>query len=152
MASSPHLPSEVIQHLSGLVQQESGFGTTQVNGGSAANKWIRDNPMVVQQRSIPFLSQNTDPTKFHHALVSFLFLVFRSPLPFHFRRQRVTQILQHGLLGVEADKNFQFGLPQHMMSRASFPWRRFPSGRGESGEISAIAPKVSMTLLGTCVI
>jgi len=36
--------SEAIQQLSVLVQQESGFGTSE--GGSAQNEWIRDNPMV----------------------------------------------------------------------------------------------------------
>lgn len=38
--------SEAIQHLSVLVQQETGFGTPQVNEGSTENEWIRDNPMV----------------------------------------------------------------------------------------------------------
>jgi len=38
--------SEAIQHLSVLLQQETGFGTSQGDGGSTENEWIRDNPMV----------------------------------------------------------------------------------------------------------
>jgi len=38
--------SEAIQHLSVLVQQETGFGTPQSDGGSTKNEWIRDNPIV----------------------------------------------------------------------------------------------------------
>jgi hypothetical protein len=45
--------SEAIQHLCVLVQQESGFGTSQDNEGSAKNEWIRDNPMVQSTNKRP---------------------------------------------------------------------------------------------------
>jgi hypothetical protein len=48
--------SEAIQQLSVLVQQESGLGTSQVDG-SPENEWIRDNPMVKspdKRPKIPF--------------------------------------------------------------------------------------------------
>ncbi|KIM46901.1 hypothetical protein M413DRAFT_440469 [Hebeloma cylindrosporum] len=45
--------SEAIQNLAVLVQQESGFGTSQDNGDSAENEWIRDNPMVQSTHKRP---------------------------------------------------------------------------------------------------
>lgn len=45
--------SEAIQHLSVLVQQESSFGVSQADGGSAENEWIRDNPMVQSTNKRP---------------------------------------------------------------------------------------------------